>query len=125
MGGDGGYAKGLGGDHHQEARRITGVTAKFGVGWEWEYPLVVTAMESTGLHPIRYYIKRLQATIAEKLAFHPIYKICVKAEWMPGTIRMVIWWDQDMVNILRDLTQYISSSSLNRGREVGDLIHTP
>ena len=55
-------------------------------------------METAGIHPIRGYIRRQQAIIAEKLAFRPIYDICAEAEWMPGTSRMVRWWDQDVVN---------------------------
>ena len=37
-------------------------------------------------------------TIAEKLAYRPIYELCVKVERRPGTIWRIIWWDQDVVN---------------------------
>ena len=37
---------------HWAERRITGMTAKHGVGGVYEYPLVVAAMESAGLHHI-------------------------------------------------------------------------
>ena len=55
-------------------------------------------MEATGLHLIGEYIPRRHVTTAKKVACRPIYEICVEAEWMSGTIRMVRWWDQDMVN---------------------------
>ena len=55
-------------------------------------------MESTGLHPIRIYIKRRKATIAERVACKPVYVLCTEAERMTGRIRMVRWWDQDVVN---------------------------
>ena len=74
------------------------MTLTCGKGGEWEYPPVVAAMESAGLHPIGEYIRRQQMTIAEKLACHPIYEICVKVERILGTIRMVKCWDQEVVN---------------------------
>ena len=55
-------------------------------------------MESTGIHTIRGYILRWQATIAEKVACHLIYELYAKAERSLGKIQMVIWWDQDVVN---------------------------
>ena len=42
----------LEGFHHWYTRRILGMTATRGVGGVWEYPPVVAALESTGLHPI-------------------------------------------------------------------------
>ena len=55
-------------------------------------------MESTGIHPIGVYIKRRQATIVERVDFRLVYELCTEAEQMPGTIRLVQWWDQDVVN---------------------------
>ena len=72
--------------------------AKCRAGREWEYPLVEEAMEGAGLHPIRVYIKRRHTTIAERVACRPVYELCMESEWMPGTIRLVQWWDQDVVN---------------------------
>ena len=43
----------LEGFHHWAARRITRMTATHGAVREWKYPLMVAALESTGLHPIR------------------------------------------------------------------------
>ena len=63
------------GSHHQAARRITGMTKKCGAGVEWDHPLVVEAMESTGLHPIGVHIKRPQVTISERVACRPVYKL--------------------------------------------------
>ena len=54
--------------HHRAVRRITGMTAKRGVGGKWEYPPVVADMDATRLHKIREYIRRLQENISEKVA---------------------------------------------------------
>ena len=53
----------LEGFYHWVARHITELTEKRGEGGEWEYPLVVEAMEAAGLHPIGVYIRRRQSTI--------------------------------------------------------------
>ena len=47
----------LEGFQHWAAQRIREMTEKHGAGGEWEYPLVVEAMEAAGLHPIMVYIK--------------------------------------------------------------------
>ena len=44
------------------------MTATHGLVREWGYLPVVAAMEAVGLHPIGEYIRRQQATIAEKVA---------------------------------------------------------
>ena len=88
----------LTGFHHQAEQRITGMTDKRGAWGEWEYPAVEEAMETAGFRPIGVYIKRRQTTIAESVAFHPIYALCTEAERMMGTSRLVQWWDQDAVN---------------------------
>ena len=84
----------LEGFHHGAERWITGMTEKRGAGGEYEYPLVVEAMENVELHPIEVYIRRWQATIAERVACCPIYELCTEVEWIQGTSRMVRWWDQ-------------------------------
>ena len=61
----------LEGFHHRAVRQITGMTEKSGTGEEWEYPLVLKAMENTGLQPIRLYIKMRQAAIEERVACRP------------------------------------------------------
>ena len=53
----------LEGFHHWAASRITGMMATCGSGREWVYPLLVAAMDATGLHTIGEYIRRLQVTI--------------------------------------------------------------
>ena len=88
----------LDGFHHRAAQRITGMASKRGAGGEWEYLLVVEAMEAAGIHPIRVYIRRRQATIVERVTCHPIYDLFTETERMPGTSRLVQWWDQDAVN---------------------------
>ena len=69
----------LDGFHQPVIRRITGTTATCGSGVEWDYPPAVAALEATGLHPIIEYIRRRQATISEKLAYRPIYELCVES----------------------------------------------
>ena len=59
---------------------------------------MAAAPEASGLHPIQEYIWRRQATIAEQVACLPIYELCTEAERMPGTSRMEIWWDQEVVH---------------------------
>ena len=75
--------------HYRVEQRITGITAKLGAGGEWEYPLVVEAMEAAGIHPIGAYIRRRHATISERVACRHIYELCTEAERIPGTSRMV------------------------------------
>ena len=88
----------LEGFHHRVARRIMGLTEKFGAGREWYYSLVVEAMEPVSLHPISKYIIRRQASILERVDCRPIYELCIEKERMPGMSRMVRWWDQYAVN---------------------------
>ena len=59
---------------------------------------MVAALETAGLHPIREYIRRRNANIAEKVSCRPIYDLCAKAERMPGMIHMMRCWYQDVVN---------------------------
>ena len=88
----------LEGFHHQAARYITGMAGKRGAGREWDYPSVVEVMETAGLHPIRIYTSGQQATISERVAFHPIYELRTDAGHIPGTSQLVQWWYQDTVN---------------------------
>ena len=74
---------------HWAYRQIRDMTATFGAGREWEYPPVVAAMEGAGTHYIGEYIRGWQVTIAEKVDFLPIYKLCIEADKMRGTSRMV------------------------------------
>ena len=79
----------LEGFHHRAARRTTGMIATHGAGGEWEYPLVVAALEAVGLQPIMEYIRRRQATKADKVECHLIYELCVKAEQITGKSQMM------------------------------------
>ena len=88
----------LGGFHHLAPRKITGTTETLGAVREWKYHLVVAALEAAGLHPIMEYIRRRQATIAEKVACRPIYELCGDAERRTVTSRRMRGWDQDVVN---------------------------
>ena len=79
----------LEGFQHRAARRITGMSDKRGAGGEWEYPLVVEAMEAAGIQPIGVYIRRQQAIIVVMLAFQLLYKLCTEAERILGTSWLV------------------------------------
>ena len=79
----------LTGFHHRAAQRITGMTEKRGAGGEWEYPSVYEDMEDAGIHPIRVYTKRRQTAISERVACRLVYALCMEAERIPGTSRLV------------------------------------
>ena len=70
-------------------------------------PPLVAEMDAAGLHPIREYIRRRHATISEKATCRTIYELCVELERMPGTSRMVRWWDQDVVNEPEEYTEIL------------------
>ena len=57
---------------------------------------MVEVLEASGLWLIKEYIWRRQATIVEYITNRPIYELCTGAERMPGFIRLVWWWDQDL-----------------------------
>ena len=63
---------------------------------EWEYLPVTDVMEAERIWTIKEYIQRRQATIAAEVDLMPIYEMCTGAEHIPGSIRMMRWWDQDM-----------------------------
>ena len=63
---------------------------------EWEYPPLSDAMEAAVMWPIKEYIQRWQSTIAAQVVFCTIYKMCIGVERMPGSSRMVRWWDQEV-----------------------------
>ena len=71
----GGILNSLEGFHHRVDRQITGTTAEYREGGEWEYPPLVVELESVVPHPIMDYIRRRHATIAEKVECRPIYEI--------------------------------------------------
>ena len=55
-------------------------------------------MDSADVHPIGVYIKRWQTTIADRVSCQPVYALFAEAQRIPGTIRMVRWWDQETLN---------------------------
>ena len=68
--------------HHRIARRSAGMTASKGDGGEWEWALVESTLEVTGILSKRKYTRRRQATIAEYVAGRTIYEIVTVAESM-------------------------------------------
>ena len=57
---------------------------------------MMEALEATGLWPMKEYIRRQQATIAEYIANHPMYELCTGEERIMGSSRFLWWWDQDI-----------------------------
>ena len=74
--------------HHRKVQRMMSMTVKRGAGVEWEYPAVEKAMNSARLHHIGVYTKRRQTTISERVAFRPVYALCMEVERITGTIHM-------------------------------------
>ena len=62
-------------------------------------------MEAVGIHYIRVYTRRRRATTEEKVSCLHIYEICMEAEQMPGTSRMVRRWYQNAVNEPEEYTR--------------------
>ena len=65
-------------------RQITDMTATRREGGEREYPPVVAELESAGLHSRMKYIMTQKENIAEKVACHPIYGLCVRGRSKAG-----------------------------------------
>jgi hypothetical protein len=84
----------LEGFHHKVARRISGKMARL-TGTGWYYPPIAEALDEAGLHPIREYIRRRQATIEQYVATRPIFARCQAAPWRPGSSRFTRWCQQD------------------------------
>ena len=77
------------GFHNWVARSIMGMTVQHTTGGEWEWPLVVEALETSGIWPIKEYTQQRQATIAVQVACRPIYEICTGSERIPGTSKFM------------------------------------
>ena len=60
------------GFRHRIDIQIAGITARKGDGMEWEWALVDAALETTGFWPMREYVRRWQADIAEYIEERPI-----------------------------------------------------
>ena len=61
-----------------------------------EWPLVAEVLYTARICPIKYYKQRRQDNVAAQVARRLIYELCMKAEIIPGTIRFMWWWDQDV-----------------------------
>ena len=62
----------LEGFHHRIARRIVGMGERRGDGGEWEWTLVDTVLEVSGVFLIREYVRRRQATMAKYVTWRPL-----------------------------------------------------
>ena len=87
----GSMLKFMDGFHHQVARRIPEKTAWCIVYREWEWPPLTDALEIAWLWPIKEYIQRRQATIAEHIACQPIYELFTGVEKFPGSSKFMRW----------------------------------
>ena len=85
----------LEGFHHRAARRITGNQARRLPNGDWEYPPLAPALEAAGLWPMKEYVRRRQAHIAEYVATRPIFQLCSQAPALSGSSRALRWWQQD------------------------------
>ena len=56
------------------------------------------------------YVWILQATIAEYIVTRPIFEMCTGAEQIPGTSRILSWWNQYHI-------QEEGGSGVNEGAE--------
>ena len=54
------------------------------------------ALDTAGLWPIKEYIQWRQATIVVQVACWIIYEMCMGADTIPGNIRCMRWWYQDV-----------------------------
>ena len=50
----------------------------------------------TGLWTMKEYIRRWHDTIEDYIMNHPIYELCTGMECIPGLIRFLLWWVQDL-----------------------------
>ena len=55
------------------------------------------ALETTGVFPIREYVRRREVKLLECVAGILIYKLFTGAERMEGSSRFLRWWYQDHV----------------------------
>ena len=86
----------LEGFHNWLERQLTGMTVRRTTRGEWYWPPVADVLYTTELWPIKEYIQRRHTTLADKVAYRPIYEICRGAERMPVASRFMRWWDQDV-----------------------------
>ena len=57
---------------------------------------MVEALKAAGMWQMKDFICRRKAKIAEYIVNHPIYELCMGAEWIPGLRRFMQWWDKDI-----------------------------
>ena len=86
----------LEGLHHQLTLNIAGMSACHVGEGGWDWSSVAEALEVADLWPLKEYIQRRQANIAEYITNHPIYELCMGAERITGFIRFIRCWDQDI-----------------------------
>ena len=73
----------LEGFHNRVVKKVAGKTARRRRSGEWQWPPVSEALDTA-------------ATVSAQVACWPIYDLCTGEERMPGTIRFMWWWDQDV-----------------------------
>ena len=92
---------------------------------------------ASGMCPMKEYICRIQATIAEYITNRPIYKLRKGSERVSRSIRFMQWWYQDINQEEKSdraskgeereigLNELYRGSSLTIYRKVGALLNTP
>ena len=84
------------GFHHQVVRRIMGITARHMMNGDQEWPLLDEALDTAGLWQIDEYIQQRHDILAAHVACRTIYELCTGSERIPGTIRIMRWWEHDV-----------------------------
>ena len=76
--------------HHQITSKTTG-----NMSWRveeegWEF--TQEDLKAAGLWPLREYVRRRQATIAEYILSPHIFEFCTRAEQITGSSCILKWW---------------------------------
>ena len=65
-------------------------------GDKWVYPKSANVLRAARLQPLRYYIQKRRANVAETIASRPILKECRGATRLRGSPVRDTWWEQDL-----------------------------
>ena len=83
----------LQGFHHRVARRLTGKMPRLiPATGEWEYPPIGEALNEAGMETIDVYIKRRPNRLAEYVALHPVFDLCMNSTRETGSSPRRKWW---------------------------------
>ena len=66
----------------------------------WVYPTIGAALAMVGLDEIGVYFARLQNTVAQFIAIHPIMDLCLAIERNTGMRLSRRWWEHPALDIM-------------------------